>query len=508
MVLFLFIKIDLLGCVRSIVCNQLFTGYMKYWTTSNRLSILIVGVLLLPMASAGQPSEDSSDHPSNHKAIAVSADHPQYWEYQNEEILLLGGSKEDNLFQADSLTQHLKLLQSVGGNYVRNTMSSRDEGNVWPFRKLANGKYDLNKWNEEYWQRFDTFLRETSKRNIIVQIEVWATFDFYRAPWQQNPFNPKNNVNYSAEKTKLSTEIPTHPTWRENNFFWSIPQAENNTSLLWFQQQYVDKLLSYALKYSNVLYCMDNETSVTSEWGKFWAQYIQKVALEKGKQVQTTEMWDPWDLNHVLHRETFDHPETYSFVDISQNNHNSGDEHWQNGIKQIERLKQIEALRPVTNIKIYGNDGGKHQTTQNAIESFCRNIFLGSSSARFHRPTSGQGLNATAQHVIQSLRSLTTKMDFFNGAPHNELLTERQSNEAYCRAKPESEYAVYFTGEGSVVLSLPQQEQQSWSVQWLNILDSNWSKKDTISPNDSGNIELDTPAKGHWIAFIRNEPPN
>ena len=28
---------------------------------------------------------------------------------------------------------------------------------------------------------------------IVVQIELWDRFDFAREPWQDNPFNPKNN---------------------------------------------------------------------------------------------------------------------------------------------------------------------------------------------------------------------------------------------------------------------------------------------------------------------------
>ena len=40
--------------------------------------------------------------------------------------------------------------------------------------------------------------------------------------------------------------------------------------------------------------------------------------------MQTTEMWDAWNLAHEMHKATFDHPEIYSFVDISQNNHPKG----------------------------------------------------------------------------------------------------------------------------------------------------------------------------------------
>ena len=60
---------------------------------------------------------------------------PFYWQYKGKPDLLLGGSVEDNLFQITNLEAHLDLLKSVGGNYVRCTMSSRDEGDVWPFEK-------------------------------------------------------------------------------------------------------------------------------------------------------------------------------------------------------------------------------------------------------------------------------------------------------------------------------------------------------------------------------------
>lgn len=71
--------------------------------------------------------------------IAVFEGNPWYWQYKGEPVMLLGGSVEDNLFQIPDLEKHLDLLASVGGNYVRNTMSSRDPGNVWPFARGLNG---------------------------------------------------------------------------------------------------------------------------------------------------------------------------------------------------------------------------------------------------------------------------------------------------------------------------------------------------------------------------------
>jgi hypothetical protein len=433
------------------------------------------------------------------KGITPSKNHEQYWSYAGQDIMLLGGSVEDNLFQIPNLEEHLDLLADCGGNYVRNTMSSRDSGNTWAFQRKDDGLYDLNHWNSEYWRRFSRFLQASGERDIIVQIELWATFDFYRDNWEVNPFNPKNNVNYTTERTGLPIAVPTHPVYTDNNFFWSVPRLEHNIALLRYQQKYIDKLLSYTLLHDHVLYCMDNETSVTSEWGRFWSDYIRKKAREAGKEINTTEMWDPWDLDHLTHRETFDHPETYSFVDISQNNHNEGDTHWNNGLRQIERLRNIGVLRPVNNVKIYGNDGGRHQTTRNGIECFVRNVLMGAASARFHRPTSGQGLNATARAVISSMRSYVNKVTFFDASPANTLLRDREANEAYCRAAQDKHYAVYFPDGGSVQLDLVD-TRNDFAIEWLDIMNSKWTEASDYT--GGGWRQLDCPDKGHWLALI------
>ena len=49
----------------------------------------------------------------------LDKEHPRYWQYHGKPVLLPGGSKDDNLFQIPELEEHLDLLASVGGNYIR-----------------------------------------------------------------------------------------------------------------------------------------------------------------------------------------------------------------------------------------------------------------------------------------------------------------------------------------------------------------------------------------------------
>ncbi len=498
-----------------------------------------------------------------------------YWQFDGKPLLLLGGSDEDNLFNhpdlpPHGLEAHLDLLVSVGGNYVRNTMSSRDPGNVWPFhRDPTTGKYDLERMGDEYWRRFERFMQMTADREIIVQIELWDRFDFAREPWNANPFNPGNNVNYTVEESGLPIEITSHPGRRENPFFRTVPELEDNALVRHYQERFVDQLLSISLAYPHVLYCISNETNESPHWGAYWADMIRRRAAEAGVGVEVTEMWDAWDLAGDEHRNTFDHPERYSFVDISQNNHQRGQTHWENIQAARERLALLP--RPMNSVKIYGghpHGGGVEEGTH----KMWRNIMGGLASTRFHRPSSGIGLGELARVHLRSARMFADAMDVFAAQPANHLLRERRENAAYCMAIPGEAYAVYFPVAGSVTLALDFPAARSvtsaedasaagfltpglddasasrfdasrttgtFTLQWLEILANRWHEPETVELRPGGShpvpsqpvdrnpvdprpgvphpteqpasnshvcLSLVTPGQGQWVALVKSNP--
>jgi len=441
----------------------------------------------------------------NDDRIRPCRDNPRYWQYKGQPVLLLGGTKDDNLFQLPDLREHLDELKTVGGNYIRNTMSDRhDKGfEVYAFKQLADGKYDLGQWNTEYWKRFENMLRWTAERDIIVQIEVWDRFDYSdhrdSGRWKRHPYNPQNNVNYTAELSGLQTTYTKHPGSNEQPFFFTVPDLKNNKTLLQYQVAQVDKMLSYTLQYGNVLYCMDNETSGSPEWGKFWAQHIRKRAAEAGVEVHVTEMWDQWDVKGGHHKETFDHPELYSFVDVSQNNHNKGQQHWDNF--QWVRRYIAGKLRPINTVKIYGADTGRFGNSRDGEERFWRNILGGAASTRFHRPDSGLGLSDRAKPHIRSMRLLTSELDIFNCTPdaQSKLLSDRSDNEAFLTCIADKQYALYFPDGGQVTLDLSN-AQGSFAVKWLDILNSRWT--DQRSAPGGRPTSFACPGKSHWACLL------
>lgn len=470
------------------------------WNWLSFLSLFFGGALVVGLSACSSSDQAKRGEPiRSTETIRPLSQNPSYWRYDGEPILLLGGSTEDNLFQIPNLEAHLDSLAAVGGNYVRNTMSSRDEGNLWPFYQRGDGRYDLERLNDAYYQRFERLLREAYKRDVIVQVELWDRFDYARAPWQENPFRPANNVNYTPEESGLANTYAKHPASNQNPFFRSIPAEDENRILLPYQRARIDRLLDIALEYPNVLYVMDNETDANPHWPRYWASFVKNRAAEAGVRVYVTEMWDAWDLKNPQHQHTLDHPELYDFVDVSQNNHNADQEHWDN-LQWMRRYVQGRP-RPLNNVKIYGADTGEYGTTRDGLERFWRSILGGAASARFHRPESGIGLSAVARSHLQSARRLSENFDVVRARPDSArvLLQDRAPDEAYLSRIPGEAYAVYFPDGGSVALNLSR-VNGTFQLRWLEAETGEWWQRTSV---DAGRpISLESPAEGHWIGLL------
>ncbi len=290
---------------------------------------------------------------------------------------------------------------------------------------------------------------------------------------------------------------PEHPGQNKQPFFFTTPQQQNNKVLLQFQQKFVDKLLSYSFNYNHVLYCMDNETSAEEEWAVFWAEYILSKAKEAGKEVCVTEMWDNWDLKSEPHKRTFDHPERYAFCDVSQNNQQKGQVHWDNF--QWVRNYISSQPRPLNTVKTYGADGGTHGNTKDGLERWWRHVLGGAASARFHRPPSGLGLSELSMNCVKIAREIEEIAPFWELKPGNDLLSNREENEAYLASKPGETYVLFFTDGGEVNLDLTSIDKD-FNLKWFNVREGKQVSEGKIEGGKKVNIEA--PGQLEWIAVL------
>jgi hypothetical protein len=445
------------------------------------------------------------------------ARNPAYWQYKGKPVMLLGGSKTDHIFLLDDLKEHLDEIHAAGANYVRNTMSQREGRELKPHRLLPDGKFDMDQWNEDYWQRFQNMLKWTAEREIFVQIEVWDRFDYGEGNWEISPWNPGNNINYDHAQSGFDKGYSFSHLYRDAHpFFHTIEgtshYAKRYDLIRKYQERFVEKMLSYSLPYGHVLYCMNNETSSEAGWGRFWIQFIKRRAADQGVAVSTTDMFDDaFEGARAKHAAiVFDDADHYMFADISQvNSRNYDQTHWDRLQQLLQRINKHP--RPSNHTKIYGSGYHSFGTggPEDGVERFWRNILGGSASSRFHRPNSGNGLNDLARGSIKAARLLEAQMKFWEIEPHLELLSEREPNEAYLAARPGERYALYFTNGGSVGLDLSK-APGVFNLTWISV-----AMGITVQTSAKGGytltektiqggrvVHLSAPYKGGWVAAL------
>ena len=444
--------------------------------------ITLTGILL---ATAAIPYADAN----NDGDIRPYRNNPWYWEYQGEPIMLVGASDRDNLWQwtGDRLIEQLNLIESVGGNYVRNTMSDRNEGDTYAAKEVEPGLYDIEQWNEAYWDKLRFFLDETLKRGIIVQLTLWDWFDLsgenVYGRFAVHPLNPENNINW---KTGTITNA-----WD----YYGGSLSGNNEAVLNYQHRYIDRLISITAGYGHIIYNIGNESGLGLEWDNYWALYIKDAARKHGRDIQvTTMLFAP--ANSV--RRVMAYRDIFSFADVSQNNQDAlgpvGKKHWENLLfwRKMIALSD-EGPMPVNNEKVYGQGVGLNTaagTEKEAVERFWRNVFGGAASTRFHRPALrdggawgwGIGISERAQQTLRAVNMFLEEFDIFNAEPYEAFQTVGNSVDSYCLADMGKAYAVFFPGGRATVHLDPWVHMNRVSVKWLDISSLSWSEEIITEP--------------------------
>ena len=510
--------------------NYILARYMIRRHTKNEVRARNAVLLMMLLIISASQAEGAG--------IEIYPKNRTYWQYDGKPVMLLGGTDDEALFHwagnMKLLKAQLDLLADCGGNYVRCTMSVRQGDNpVYPVReqpyvRLNNGKYDLDKWNGEFWRRFRVFLEQCKQRDIVVQIELWATHDLVHLKrdtpgvWPTHPLNPGNNINYGFHP---ETVFPRQPRGNMNDaFYQTIPVLKHDKTVLKYQQAFVDKILSYALDFDNVLYCVDNEQRPQHpyQWGHYWAKYVKQRASAQGKTIYISEMHRDFTTpkNKSLSRtrrmvggkfaSLFDYPDVYPFLELSETStrFSDYDELWLN----IEAIRAYTAKfpRPMTNVKVYGGgDKSTFRKRRPTIHRFCELVCAGRSAVRFHRPVrggeNGMGLNHAAQACLRAVRRFCNLIKPWQCRPNLDLLYDREENEAYMLANPGVAYGILMTGsygDGAVRLRT-RNHSGAYDLTWINLETGRPLKAKTVNVGDA--VGIKAPKQGSkygWLAAL------
>jgi hypothetical protein len=104
---------------------------------------------------------------------------------------------------------------------------------------------------------------------------------------------------------------------------------------------------------------------------------------------------------------------------------------------------------------------------------------------------------------MSATRKVESKVKFWDVEPRLDLLTKRQSDEAYLAADPGKAYILYFTknGGGSVGLKLDNYPNTTFKLHWVNVGTGNWGPNTTLSGGST--VIINRPdGSTHWVATI------
>jgi len=101
-------------------------------------------------------------------------------------------------------------------------------------------KFDLTRWNPDYFARLTDFTREAARLGIVVEVTLFSSV-YNDEQWSVSPFHPANNVN----GTRLTD--------------WRRLHTRTNDGVLPLQEAYVRQIVRALNSFDNVFYELQNE---------------------------------------------------------------------------------------------------------------------------------------------------------------------------------------------------------------------------------------------------------
>ncbi len=139
-------------------------------------------------------------------------------------------------------------IEPVGAfNISRNTLAPLPGEFLPPWLQVESDghgergtRFDLDRWNADYFRRLDNFISEAASYQIIVELTLFSSI-YTEKQWLVNPFNPLNNIN----------QLPPID-------FQKLHTLENGPFLS-YQEKMVGTLVTRLNKHPNLFFEIQNE---------------------------------------------------------------------------------------------------------------------------------------------------------------------------------------------------------------------------------------------------------
>jgi len=221
--------------------------------------------------------------------LRVLDSNPRYFTVDGETALYLTGSHTwkslqdiGNPPEAFNYTAYLEFLQSYNHNFIRLWAWEQDEGEPGLagdiffapslYAKETSGTYNLEQFNQAYFNRLRTRVQQADDRGIYVAVMLWNGFSIGAwssawpgDPWAGHPYNASRNVNgINGDANGDGQGFEVHTLV--------------NSAVTALQKAYALKVVQTLSGLDNVLYEICNECNGDSAaWQKVMITYLHTI---------------------------------------------------------------------------------------------------------------------------------------------------------------------------------------------------------------------------------------
>ncbi len=496
----------------------------------NRVS-LVLFYLGLPFLLHSQTQN------TTHRGIGYYSENPGYFAWDGTPVFLLGAtgyhswtpiSRPDEVNIGEQLGRLAKVIDEIGSpnicGFVRclpyDPMNHLHDGTVQkvlqPWLEMEDERYDLGRFEPAWEARLNEYLAVALNHRIVVSLEIWDDWSVTRGPggaydpgdrygWNGHPFNPKNNINYNESVIPSETAACNAP------FYNTIHIEGKENTVLHLQEKYVDKLISIAKDYPNVIINISNESRADTEWSHYWAKYLREKLPSRfltGDMPSTNRKDGGGECDYELSPLCLSSDTIYDFVDVSQgvSRHELGEPIRQaiEGGKRLsvyrKAMNDAGKVRPLVVSKDYSRDAAGGDLV------LWSRFMGGAASARFHRPAGDSPASVVDfQHdAIGRLGRFIAEVPFWQLHPDHDMIIELPGGAgANVLTDNASVCLIQLAGissGGSLKLQLP---SGRWKMKWIDPSSGEENDRSDINADDSSDI-IDIPAgPDHMVVVLR-----
>lgn len=428
--------------------------------------------------------------------LSVSETNPHYLAVDGNPVFLLGATHPngwrplgdpDRPFLPD-IERLGEIVADIDSPHVRGLLrllpyTHGETLQPWVYDSEAGG-YDLDSFDSEWETRLRAYLDAAAEYGHVVSLELWDDWSITRGtggapdpagetPWDDHPFNPRNNVNYGEDALPSETSACDAP------FYATVFGDEQTRPVLERQRRYVERLVSLTDEYEHVVYNISNESRATLTWSRYWATFVREAAEHDhlvAEMPSTDRDRGQGQCDPDLAPSTLFGDEHYDYVDCSQalSAHAFGTEVHEILPKTSERVQtyyeQMDAADEVTPIivsKDYTNDDPDGRPV------VWSKFLAGAASVRFHRaqPERWGQADSTVDFqfdTIEKLGAFVATTEFWRQSPDRTVVTDAPADAVtVARSCPGSSYVVQVVdgNGGELAVSL---DAGTYEVDWYD----------------------------------------